>query len=144
MVRCQISRYRAASSGRMSLATCAGVWKLSPAGRIASWASCAPLALAEYLRCFSDPAAIHASCEDYRAAASIDLEHDRADLDRKIQCPLLALWGRDGLMERAFDVLSVWRARAARVGGGALPCGHYLPEEAPQETASELIGFFTD
>ena len=101
-------------------------------------------AMAEYIRCFSDPAAIHASCEDYRAAAGIDLDHDRADLGHKIDCPLLALWGRDGLMERCFDVLSVWRARAEKVGGGALPCGHYLPEEAPEQTASELIGFFTD
>ena len=101
-------------------------------------------AMADYIRCFSSPAAIHASCEDYRAAASIDLDHDRASLGQKIDCPVLVLWGRDGLMERSFDVLSTWRARAANVGGKALPCGHYLPEEAPAETASELIAFFTN
>ena len=101
-------------------------------------------AMAEYIRCFSDPLTIHASCEDYRAAASIDLDHDRADLARKIDCPLLALWGRDGLMERSFDVLSIWRARGLNVSGRALPCGHYLAEEAPAETTSELIGFFSD
>lgn len=100
-------------------------------------------ALAEYVRCFSDPACIHASCEDYRAAASIDLEHDEADMERKVSCPLLALWGEKGLMERHFDVLMTWRERAADVRGGALPCGHFLPEEAPDQTAAELIAFFS-
>ena len=95
------------------------------------------------MRCFT-PKTIHGSCEDYRAAAAIDLDHDRADLSHKIDGPVLVLWGRDGLMERSFDVLSTWRARAANVGGKALPCGHFLPEEAPAETAAELIGFFTD
>jgi haloacetate dehalogenase len=103
----------------------------------------APEALAEYERCFKDPAMIHASCEDYRAAASIDLAHDEADLDRRIQCPVLALWGRRGLMERHFDVLATWRERAAGpVRGGALDCGHYLPEERPEETAAALLEFF--
>ena len=100
-------------------------------------------ALAEYERCFKDPAVIHASCEDYRAAASIDLAHDEADLDRRIQCPVLALWGRRGLMERHFDVLATWRERAAGpVSGRALDCGHFLPEERPQETALALLEFF--
>ena len=104
----------------------------------------APAALAEYERCFRDPATIHASCEDYRAAASIDLAHDEADLQRKIQCPLLALWGRRGLMERHFDVLATWRDKAAgAVSGRALDCGHFLPEERPQETAEELLAFFS-
>jgi haloacetate dehalogenase len=103
----------------------------------------APAALAEYERCFADPAAIHASCEDYRAAASIDLDHDEADLERRIQCPVLALWGKRGLMERHFDVLATWRAKAAGpVSGRALDCGHFLAEERPEETASELLGFF--
>jgi haloacetate dehalogenase len=103
----------------------------------------APEALAEYERCFRDPATIHASCEDYRAAASIDLAHDEADLDRRIECPVLALWGRRGLMERHFDVLATWRERAAGpVGGRALDCGHFLPEERPQETAAALLEFF--
>jgi haloacetate dehalogenase len=100
-------------------------------------------AVAEYLRCFSDPAAIHASCEDYRAAATIDLDHDEADLARKVDCPLLVLWGKKAPMHRLYDVLETWRERASDVRGRALPCGHYLPEEAPIETADALIDFFT-
>jgi len=100
-------------------------------------------AIAEYERCFKDPAMIHASCEDYRAAASIDLEHDEADLDRRIQCPVLALWGGRAVMERHFDVLATWRERAAGpVSGRALDCHHFLAEEAPEETAKELLDFF--
>ncbi len=103
----------------------------------------APAALAEYERCFKDPAVIHASCEDYRAGASIDLAHDEADLTRKIGCPVLALWGRRGLMERHFDVLATWRERAAgEVVGQGLECGHFLAEERPDETARQLLGFF--
>ena len=87
---------------------------------------------------------IHASCEDYRAAASIDLTHDEADLDQRIQCPVLALWGRRGLMERHFDVLATWRERTAGpVSGRALDCGHFLPEERPEETAAALLDFFS-
>ena len=102
-----------------------------------------PEAMAEYRRCFSDPAAIHASCEDYRAAASIDLEHDEADLGRRLTCPLLALWGEKGAMHRLYDVLACWRERAQAVEGRALACGHYLPEEAPEETVAELVLFFS-
>jgi haloacetate dehalogenase len=104
----------------------------------------APEALAEYERCFKDPATIHATCEDYRAAASIDLAHDEADLEHKIACPVLALWGKRGLMERHFDVLATWRERAAgAVSGHALECGHFLPEERPEETAAALLEFFS-
>jgi len=99
-------------------------------------------ALAEYARCFSDPAAVHASCEDYRAAAGIDLVHDRADAGARIGCPLLVLWGAHGAMERLYDVLGTWRDAAADVRGRSLPCGHFLPEEAPEETAAELAAFF--
>jgi len=99
-------------------------------------------ALSEYIRCFSDPACIHASCEDYRAAASIDLEHDEADMDRRIECPLLVLWGARGLMERHYDVLATWRERASDVRGRAIDCGHFLAEEAPEETGDELMRFF--
>ena len=100
-----------------------------------------PAARAEYLRCFRDPAAAHAACEDYRAAASIDLEHDEADLDRKISCPLLALWGARAPMHRLYDVLAAWRERASNVSGQALPCGHFLPEELPNQTLAELRAF---
>jgi haloacetate dehalogenase len=84
-----------------------------------------PDAYAEYRRCFSDPATIHASCEDYRAAATIDLVHDDADMDRKISCPVLALWGANGLVGRKYDVLAVWRERATQVSGKALQSGHW-------------------
>jgi haloacetate dehalogenase len=100
-----------------------------------------PEAFAEYLRCFRDPATIHATCEDYRAAASIDLVHDEADLERKISCPVLALWAEKGLMHRRHDVIAVWRERAITVSGKALPCGHFLPEEAPEETYTALQTF---
>ena len=101
----------------------------------------APEAFAEYLRCFQNPETIHASCEDYRAAASIDLEHDAEDLNRKIECPLLVLWGDQGLVHRKYDVLTVWRERASDVSGKSLNCGHYLPEEAPEHVLEELLLF---
>lgn len=100
-----------------------------------------PQAFAEYLRCFSDPATIHATCEDYRAAATVDLEHDRADLGEKITCPLLVLWGARGLIGALYDPIAVWRERASDVRGKALPCGHWLPEELPDETLAELRTF---
>ena len=101
-----------------------------------------PHAYAEYARCFRNPATIHASCEDYRAAATIDLEHDTADVARKLECPVLALWGTKGVVHRLFEPLSDWRAVASDVRGKALQCGHYLAEEAPDETYAELFGFF--
>ena len=104
----------------------------------------APEAVAEYVRAFRDPAVVHASCEDYRAAASIDLEHDAADIPAKVTCPLLVLWGAKGRIAQAFDVLATWRERAADVRGRALSCGHYLPEEAPEETLRELVSFFRE
>ncbi|MBI3249341.1 MAG: alpha/beta hydrolase [Deltaproteobacteria bacterium] len=98
-------------------------------------------AFAEYLRCFSDRATIHGTCEDYRAAATIDLEHDEADLNRKITCPVLALWGEKGFLHKRHDVPAIWRERALDVRGKSLPCGHFLPEEAPEETLAELRAF---
>ncbi|HET9652119.1 MAG TPA: alpha/beta hydrolase [Usitatibacter sp.] len=102
-----------------------------------------PEAWAEYERCFT-PGAIHASCEDYRAAASIDLEHDRADRDAGlgIGAPLLALWGRHGIIERCFAPLDEWRRVAGDVRGKALEAGHYLAEEAPERVIEELETFF--
>lgn len=98
----------------------------------------------EYVRCFSDPAAIHASCNDYRASATIDLEHDEEDLGRKIQCPLLVLWGGQGFVHRTYDVLATWRDKAVNVTGHPLDCGHFVPEEQPDEVAYELRKFFSD
>jgi len=100
-----------------------------------------PEAFAEYLRCFQNPATIHAACEDYRAGASIDLDHDEADLDRKIGCPLLALWAERGAMHRMFDVAATWRERALNVNAKALPGGHFMSEESPGETLAELRAF---
>jgi haloacetate dehalogenase len=101
-----------------------------------------PRAMAEYERCFSDPATIHATCEDYRAAASIDLDHDAQDADQRVTCPLLALWGAKGVVHRLFDPIVDWRSVAIDVRGRALPCGHYLPEEVPEETLAEFESFF--
>lgn len=102
----------------------------------------APEATAEYVRCFSRPETIHASCEDYRAAASIDLEHDEVDRERRIECPLLVLWGAQGFVGRKYDVLAVWRKYARQVEGRALSCGHFLPEEQPESVCEELEKFF--
>ncbi len=96
---------------------------------------------ADYVRCFSDPATLHAMCEDYRAAASVDLEHDRADLADKVRCPVLALWGEHGAMQPLYDVLATWRERASDVRGKALPGGHWLPEELPDLVLAELLAF---
>jgi len=104
-----------------------------------------PDCLAEYERCFCDPLTIHATCEDYRAAASIDLAHDRNDREagRKIKCPLLVLWGDANRVLQAFDMLDVWRKVSDNsVGGHVLPCGHYLPEEVPQEIIDAFQAFF--
>jgi len=100
-------------------------------------------ALAEYLRCFRDPAMIHASCEDYRAGASIDLDHDAADRDRKISCPLLALWGEHGDMHRLYNVLDTWRERASNVSGKPVPSGHFIAEEIPDILLAELNKFLS-
>jgi haloacetate dehalogenase len=97
----------------------------------------------DYLRCFSNPDTIHASCEDYRASASIDLEHDAADANRKLTMPLLALWGANGMVGNKYDMLAAWCDVAENVSGFAVPCGHYLPEEAPDETYCALLNFFT-
>lgn len=99
-------------------------------------------AITEYIRCFSKPEAIHASCEDYRAAATIDMEHDEQDIEQKIQCPLLVLWGARGFVHGTYDVLDVWRARGIQVQGKPLDCGHFLPEEQPEAVTAELLAFF--
>ncbi|MGH8872454.1 MAG: alpha/beta fold hydrolase [Acidimicrobiia bacterium] len=102
-------------------------------------------ALDDYLACFRDPETIRGMCDDYRAGATIDFEHDLADMEsgRKIRCPVLVLWGGAGRLGEWYDVLAVWRSWADEVQGRPLPCGHYLAEEAPAETAAELLAFFS-
>lgn len=102
-----------------------------------------PRALAEYVRCLALPGTARGICEDYRAAAGIDLAHDRADRDagRMLGAPLLVLWGADGVVARCFDPLAEWRRLAADVAGEALPCGHYIPEEAPDALLERALPF---
>ena len=95
----------------------------------------------EYIRCFRDPRTIHATCEDYRAAATIDLEHDRKDLKKKLRMPVQVLWGKHGVIERMFKPLRDWREVASDVRGKALDSGHFLPEEKPAEVLAELRRF---
>ena len=104
----------------------------------------APEALAEYRRCWRDHATIHAMCEDYRAGATVDFRLDEEDrvAGRRIRCPVLALWGAQGRMGEWYDVLALWRDWAGEVEGRAVDCGHYIPEEAPKETARAFAAFF--
>jgi haloacetate dehalogenase len=98
-------------------------------------------AIVEYTRAFRDPRTIHATCEDYRAAATIDLVHDKQDARKKLRMPLLALWGRHGVIEALFDCLADWREVAEDVRGKALDCGHFIAEEKPRELLAELRRF---
>ena len=101
-------------------------------------------AFAEYLRCFRDPATIHATCEDYRASAGIDLEIDQADWDKKIACPVLALWAERGTRPPAFsNTIDFWKEKAVEAKGRVLRSGHFMAEEVPEETLAELRSFLT-
>jgi haloacetate dehalogenase len=101
-----------------------------------------PEALAEYERAFTDPDARHAMLEDYRAAASVDLEHDRADAGRRVEVPLLALWGTRGVVGRGqANPVAVWREYAADVHAVGLDAGHFLVEERPEESVAVLRRF---
>jgi haloacetate dehalogenase len=105
-----------------------------------------PQALAEYERCFPKPEAIHSACEDYRASAGIDLNHDRDNRARgdKLQCDLLVIWGQRGVVNKFFHPVELWQAQCAgTVSGLALPAGHFIPEELPLDTAAALQTFFT-
>jgi haloacetate dehalogenase len=99
-------------------------------------------AMAEYLRTYNNPDTIHAICEDYRASAGIDLEHDKLDQGHLIEVPLLVIWGAMSVVGDLYDVEETWRQKARNVTGFALPCGHAIPEEAPDELASKLLQFF--
>jgi haloacetate dehalogenase len=104
-----------------------------------------PQALTEYERCFCNPEAIHGACEDYRASAGIDLEHDRASRQhgQKVVCDMLVLWGTRGVIQQLYEPLALWRAQCARrVQGRALDCGHFIPEERPDDVAAEIAAFF--
>lgn len=100
-----------------------------------------PDARAEYHRCFTTTAGVRASCDDYRAAAGIDLEHDAAD-PGPLRAPLLVMWGARGAMDRLYDLPGTWRDLATDVTTARIECGHFLPEEAPAETAAALGDFF--
>lgn len=111
--------------------------------RSAGLAPFPPEVLAEYLRCLSLPGTARGICEDYRASAGIDLEHDQADLDtgRRLELPLRVLWGTEGTVGRCFDPLAEWRQVATQVSGRALPGGHYLAEEVPDLVLEEALAF---
>lgn len=100
-----------------------------------------PEVRAEYLDKFSAPETIHAICEEYRAAATLDVEHDEADRGRPITCPVLVLWSHTGAVARWYEPLRIWRAWADEVDGGPIRAGHFLPEEAPEETTRHLLEF---
>lgn len=103
-----------------------------------------PAALAEYARCAQIPGTSTSMCEDYRASATIDLVHDRADVaaGRKLAQPLRVLWGEHGVVDKCFDVLGLWRERATDASGTSLPCGHYIAEEAPALLLEQALNFF--
>jgi len=98
----------------------------------------------EYLRCYRKPDMISAVCEDYRAAASIDLEHDATDSATRVKAPLLALWGDKGTVGALYDVVETWREKAIDVRGKALPCGHSLMEEEPEKFSAEVLAFLSE
>lgn len=101
-----------------------------------------PAAFAEYLRCFQAPETIRATCDEYRAGASIDLAHDRADLAQKVKLPLLILWGQHSGQGSGYDLLKVWRDHAENVRGHGIDSGHFIPEEKPDEVCAALREFF--
>jgi haloacetate dehalogenase len=115
-------------------------------GRSAGLTPFDPRAFAEYTRALSLPGAAHGLCEDYRAAASIDLEHDRIDLaaGKRLSMPLMVLWGAEGVVQRCFQPLTEWRLVADDVRGETLPCGHYIPEEAPEALLNKALPFLLE
>ncbi len=127
-----------------------GDWKNYLHAKLGGWGSAGlayiePQALTEYERCFAPLEATHSMCEDYRASAGIDLEHDRASRTAgdKIACDMMLLWGERGVVHRMFKPLALWQAQcSAKVSGKAVAAGHFIPEELPQETASSLLAFF--
>ena len=121
-------------------------WKTAPGTKAKDLSAFDPRALAHYRTFFQDPRRIRATCEDYRAGRTTDLAHDEADraAGKRIDCPLLALWGSSGIPSETKSPLDTWRQWASDVRGFAVDCGHYLPEENPQATAKALMEFFID
>lgn len=114
-------------------------------GRHAGLAPFAPEVMAEYERCIAIDGTAESICADYRASATIDLVHDREDIaaGHKLTCPLRVLWGEHGAVGHCFDVLALWREVADKVAGHSVPCGHYVPEEAPDAVLAEALDFFS-
>ncbi|MGL5809404.1 MAG: alpha/beta fold hydrolase, partial [Nocardioides sp.] len=100
-----------------------------------------PEVVADYLRCYASPGTVHAICEDYRAAAGIDLEHDAADRDARLRMPVLVLWGARGVVGRLYDVAATWRSKAADLTAYPMPCGHTIQEELPDDLVRHLSAF---
>ena len=121
-----------------------GFWKLKCFNQTNGGNPFSKEALEEYLFYFKKREVIHSSCEDYRAAASIDIEHDNADEGKKITMPLLALWAKFGVIESCFNALDLWRLRAEKVEGEALNATHYMAEEIPQEVVNRMSNFFSN
>ncbi len=119
-------------------------WPRDESGAVQPPVYFAPQAAEDYVRCYLNPATVHATCEDYRAGATHDFELDEADraAGNRIQCPTLVLWAGRGALPRWYDVLEIWREWTIDVQGQAIDCGHYIPEEAPAETAAALRTFF--
>ena len=115
-------------------------------GRSAGLAPFDARALNEYMRCLALPGAAHGICEDYRAAAGIDLVHEREDRERglRLTMPLLVLWGEQGVVHRCFEPLKEWQKLADDVRGHPLPCGHYIAEEAPQALLDAALPFLQE
>jgi haloacetate dehalogenase len=119
-------------------------WLKNHMGRHAGTGIFTPQRWAEYLAGVSNAQSMHAMCEDYRAAATIDLVHDRADraAGKKLTIPLRVLWGEHGLVNKCFAPIADWEAVAQEVSGKTLPCGHYIPEECPEELIADAQKFF--
>ena len=115
--------------------TCFETWGRMPV------AGLDPEVLAEYRRCWRDPAMIHGSCCDYRSAATVDLAHDEADIGRQVACPTLALWGSEGFMHQCFDMAALWRKRCSTLRVETLPGAHFFVDQFPAETAAVLADF---
>ena len=129
---------------RMMAADPEGFWRWRCGSGPAGMTPFSAEALEDYLSAFRDPATITATCEDYRASAGIDIRHDDEDGGRRVACPLLALWGAGGAVDRCFDVLALWRERAEDVRGRAIAGGHYLAEENPDLIYQEFHEFFSE